>query len=198
MTSGLAEKRREKYEAILQAALKVFAEHGFFNSQVSKIAREAGVADGTIYLYFKNKEDILISLFREKLGSLVRKFHEHVHEDDRADEAIRKICELHFTELEKDVHLAKVTQLELRQSSRELHSEISKALKPYIQLIEDVLVRGIEQGIFRRDLDVKLTRLLIFGAMDEVVSSWLISGRRYSLSAQVDKTVDFFLRGLRA
>ncbi|GMA55586.1 TetR family transcriptional regulator [Alicyclobacillus sacchari] len=198
MTSGLAEKKREKYDAILSAALKIFAEYGYFGSQVSKIAREAGVADGTIYLYFKSKEDILVSLFREKLGNLVRMFHEHIHEDDRADDAIRKICELHFTELEKNVDLAKVTQLELRQSSLDLHREISNALKPYIQLIEDVLVRGIEQGVFRPDLDVKLTRLLLFGAMDEVVSSWLISGRRYSLSDQVEKTVDFFLRGLRA
>lgn len=197
MTSTLSEKKKEKYDAILDAALKIFAEYGYFGSQVSKIAREAGVADGTIYLYFKSTEEILISVFRERLGALVSRFHEHIQDDDPADTAIRKICELHFTSLERNLDLAKVTQLELRQSSLDLHREIGAALRPYIQLIEDILVRGIQQGIFRADLDIKLTRLLLFGAMDEVVTSWLVSGQRYSLSAQIDNTVDFFLRGLR-
>lgn len=197
MTSTLSEKKKEKYDAILDAALKIFAEYGYFGSQVSKIAREAGVADGTIYLYFKSKEDILVSVFRERLGALVNRFHEYIDDNDPADTAIRKICELHYTSLERNTDLARVTQLELRQSSLDLHREISAALRPYIQLIETVLNRGIEQGLFRPDLDVKLTRLLIFGAMDEVVTSWLVSGQKYALSGQVSNTVDFFLRGLR-
>ncbi len=73
MTSG---KKPDKYYAILEGAMKVFAENGFHKSQVSRIAKEAGVADGTIYLYFKKKEDILTSLFQEKLGELVEKFNQ--------------------------------------------------------------------------------------------------------------------------
>lgn len=190
-------KKNDKYARILDAAVTVFAETGYHGSQVSKIAREAGVADGTIYLYFKNKEDILVSLFRERLGSLVAKFQESVEQSATAEEAVRKICQTHYAELENHPELAYVTQIELRQSSLELRKEIGQALKPYIQLIERVLVKGVNEGSFRKGLDVKLTRLLLFGAMDEVVTSWLISGRKYSLTAQTEPTVEFFLRALK-
>jgi TetR/AcrR family fatty acid metabolism transcriptional regulator len=193
----MTSRKQEKYDLILEAALKVIAEYGFHGSQVSKIAKEAGVADGTIYLYFKNKEDILISLFQQRLGELVSMFNSSLRETNSADEALRKICEIHFTELEQNVNLAYVTQIELRQSSLELRKAIGLAVKPYIQLIEHILEQGVKENTFRPDLDIKLTRLLLFGAMDEVVTSWLISGRKYSLSAQVDKTVEFFLRGLK-
>lgn len=193
----MTSKKMDKFERIIGAAVKVFAETGFHGSQVSKIAREAGVADGTIYLYFKSKEDILVSLFRERLGELIGKLKESVADSATAADAIRKICELHYTELEKNPNLAYVTQIELRQSSLELRKSIGQAVKPYIQLIETVLIQGMEEGTFRKELDVKLTRLLIFGAMDEAVTSWLISGRKYSLSAQVDKSVEFFLMALR-
>jgi TetR/AcrR family transcriptional regulator, fatty acid metabolism regulator protein len=193
----MTSRKQEKYELILDAAQKVMAENGYHGSQVSRIAKEAGVADGTIYLYFKNKEDILISLFRDRLGELVEMFNNSIRETDSADQALRKICEIHFTKLEQNVDLAYVTQIELRQSSLELRKAIGLAVKPYIQIIEHILEKGIEEKTFRSDLDIKLTRLLIFGAMDEVVTSWLISGRKYSLSAQVPKTVDFFLRGLK-
>ncbi|MDN4070470.1 TetR/AcrR family transcriptional regulator [Paenibacillus sp. FSL R5-0407] len=193
----MTSRKQEKFEMILDAAEKVIAENGFHGSQVSKIAKEAGVADGTIYLYFKKKEDILISLFEDRLGKLVALFNANIQESNTAAEALHKVCEIHFTQLEQNVDLAYVTQIELRQSSLELRKAIGLSVKPYIQLIEHILKRGMEEQSFRADLDTKLTRQLIFGAMDEVVTSWLISGRKYSLSAQVDGTVDFFLRGLR-
>jgi TetR/AcrR family fatty acid metabolism transcriptional regulator len=192
----MTSKKNEKYEAILEGAIKVFAENGFHRSQVSKIARAAGVADGTIYLYFKRKEDILICLFREKLGKLIEKITSGIENVTDVREALRRICTIHYSELEANVDLAYVTQIELRQSDLVLRREIGKAFKPYIKLIEDLLLKGIEQKVFRPDLDVKLTRLLLFGAMDEVVTSWLISGRKYSLTAQVDGTMKFFLQGI--
>jgi TetR/AcrR family fatty acid metabolism transcriptional regulator len=193
----MTSKKKEKYGLILDAAQKVMAENGFHGSQVSRIAKEAGVADGTIYLYFKNKEDILISLFRDRLGDLVEMFNNSIRQTNTSDEALRNVCEIHFTQLEQNVDLAYVTQIELRQSSLELRKAIGHTVKPYIELIEHILVKGIEERTFRPDLDLKLTRLLIFGAMDEVVTSWLIAGRKYSLSGQVNKTVDFFIRGLK-
>lgn len=189
--------KKEKYGLILDAAQKVIAESGFHGAQVSRIAKEAGVADGTIYLYFKNKEDILVSLFRERLGDLVNLFNESIGERDSAEEALRTVCKIHFTQLEMNVDLAYVTQIELRQSSLELRDAIGLTVKPYILLIENIIRKGIEEKAFRADVDPKLTRLLIFGAMDQVVTSWVISGRKYSLSAQVDKSVAFFLRGLK-
>lgn len=192
----MTSKKNEKYHLILQGALKVFAENGYHRSQVSKIAKAAGVADGTIYLYFKRKEDILIRLFQEKLGELVGKFHESVEGTTDAVEALRTVCSIHFSELESNPELAYVTQIELRQSDLELRKEIGSALKPYIVLIENILEQGIQEQKFRSDLNVKLVRNLIFGAMDEAVTSWLISGRKYSLSDQADETLSFFLSGV--
>lgn len=192
----MTSKKNQKYHLILQGAQKVFAENGYHRSQVSKIAKAAGVADGTIYLYFKRKEDILISLFQEQLGELVEKFHASVEQTENAAEALRKVCRIHFTELESNPELAHVTQIELRQSDLELRKEIGTSLKPYIVLIENILKQGIEEKLFRADLNVKLTRLLIFGAMDEAVTSWLISGHKYKLSDQVDDTLSFFLQGI--
>ncbi|WP_127596049.1 TetR/AcrR family transcriptional regulator [Paenibacillus lautus] len=192
----MTSKKNEKYHLILQGALKVFAENGYHRSQVSKIAKAAGVADGTIYLYFKRKEDILIRLFQEKLGELVGKFHESVEGSTDAVEALRTVCSIHFSELESNPELAYVTQIELRQSDLELRKEIGSALKPYIVLIENILEQGMKEQKFRSDLNVKLVRNLIFGAMDEAVTSWLISGRKYSLSDQADETLSFFLNGV--
>ncbi|MBT2764403.1 TetR/AcrR family transcriptional regulator [Paenibacillus sp. ISL-20] len=192
----MTSKKNEKYYLILQGALKVFAENGYHRSQVSKIAKAAGVADGTIYLYFKRKEDILIRLFQEKLGELVGKFHESVEGTTDAVEALRTVCSIHFSELESNPELAYVTQIELRQSDLELRKEIGSALKPYIVLIENILEQGIKEQKFRSDLNVKLVRNLIFGAMDEAVTSWLISGHKYSLSDQADETLSFFLNGV--
>ncbi|UFT99264.1 TetR family transcriptional regulator [Radiobacillus kanasensis] len=194
----MTSRKKEKYHLILEGALQVFAENGYHASQVSKIAKVAGVADGTIYLYFKNKEDILISLFREKLGELVGKFEASIEHITDAAEAIQEICRIHYTELEANVPLAYVTQIELRQSNLEMRKAIGQTVKPYIKLLEGVIRKGMEDGTFRADLDVKLTRLLLFGAMDEVVTTWLIAGQKYSLSEQVEKTVEFFLKGLKA
>lgn len=192
----MTSKKNEKYQLILQGALKVFAENGYHRSQVSKIAKAAGVADGTIYLYFKRKEDILIRLFQEKLGELVGKFHDSVEGITDPIEALRTVCRIHFTELESNPELAYVTQIELRQSDLELRKEIGSALKPYIVLIENILNQGVKENLFRSDLNIKLVRNLIFGSMDEAVTSWLISGHKYRLSDQVDDTLSFFLHGI--
>lgn len=190
-------KNIEKYNAILDAALTVIAENGFHGSTISRIAKEAGVADGTIYIYFKNKEEILVSVFRERLGQLIETSEARLASAGNAIEALRLICHTHFSELENHLDLAYVTQIELRQSSFELRKAIGQALKPYIHLIEQVLRRGIEEGIFRADLDVKLTRLLLFGAMDQVVTSWLMSGQKHSLTNQVEGSLQFFVQGIR-
>ncbi len=193
----LASKKRDKYHAILEGALKVFAETGFHRTQVSRIAKAAGVADGTIYLYFSRKEDILIHLFREKLGELIDTINAAIEPIENASEALRTLVRIHYSTFENNVDLAYVTQIELLQSDMELRKEIGKTIKPYFQLLERLVVKGIEQGLFRPNLNVKLTRLLLFGSMNEVLTSWLISGRKYSLIEQTDDTVDFWLRGIQ-
>jgi len=194
----MASKNNEKYYAILEGALKVFAENGFHRSQVSKIASAAGVADGTIYLYFNRKEDILIGLYKEKLGEIIGKMKTEIERCANAKEALHAVCRIHFDELENNLELAYVTQIELRQNDLGMRKEIGKIVKTHIQLLEGLVEKGMKEGDFRTDLNPKLIRLLIFGALDEVVTSWLISGRKYTLASQLDETVRFLLRGMEA
>ncbi|MED4601212.1 TetR/AcrR family transcriptional regulator [Paenibacillus validus] len=193
----MARKKIDKTDAILQAALKVFAEHGFNGAQISKIAKEAGVADGTIYLYFQNKEDILTTVYRTTLTGFTQLLTDRLKETLNADAAIHAICEILFTFMEENVHIAYLNIVELRQHPMELRKEISQYTSPFFRLIEDVLQKGKEEGAFRPNLEVKHARRLLFGAMDQVISSWLISGRKYSLTSLIESTTEFLIKGLK-
>jgi TetR/AcrR family transcriptional regulator, fatty acid metabolism regulator protein len=176
-------KNKPKYMQIIDAAVIVIAENGYHQAQVSKIAKQAGVADGTIYLYFKNKEDILISLFEEKLGSFVEKIDEMMAGKQTATEKLLMMIEAHFRNLSDDHHMAIVTQLELRQSNKELRLRINDVLKRYLHVIDKIIIEGKETGEFSSDLDVRLARQMIFGTIDETVTSWVMNEVKYDLPA---------------
>ncbi|GAF13423.1 fatty acid degradation regulator YsiA, TetR family [Bacillus sp. JCM 19046] len=192
----MSKKRGQKYDQIIDAAVIVIAKHGFHQAQVSKIAKEAGVADGTIYLYFKNKEDILISLFQEKMGAFVEKSNEKIKQQLTIEEKLRILIESHFTQLEKDFNLAVVTQLELRQSKTELRLRINQVLKGYLSLIDELVTEGKKSGAFYSQLDSLLARQMIFGTLDEVVSNWVMSEGKFSLKGQTNKVQEMLLYGL--
>lgn len=192
----MSKKRGQKYDQIINAAVIVIAKHGFHQAQVSKIAKEAGVADGTIYLYFKNKEDILISLFQEKMGAFVEKSKEKINEQKTIEEKLRILVESHFAQLEEDYNLAVVTQLELRQSKTELRLRINQVLKGYLSLIDELITEGKENGAFYSKLDSLLARQMIFGTLDEVVSNWVMSEGKFSLKGQTNKVQEMLLYGL--
>jgi TetR/AcrR family fatty acid metabolism transcriptional regulator len=193
----MAKRTGEKYDAIIDAAVRVIAEYGYHNAQVSKIAREAKVADGTIYLYFKNKDDVLISLFSEKMGAFITQVEETLKSVETAVDQLYTLIRLHFESLEKDRRLATVTQIELRQSNPEVRKGIGEILKRYLDIIDQVVENGIRQGVFRPDLDVRITRKMIFGTLDETVTSWIMNDYKYSLSDQIDPIHRLFINGMR-
>lgn len=193
----MAKRKGKKYEAIIDAAVQVIAKFGYHQSQVAKIARAANVADGTIYLYFENKEDILISLFREKLGTFVKKAVQELQQIDSPTEQLYRLIQLHFLHLEQDPELAIVTQLELRQPGPELRQAISRILRNYLQLIDQLIENGMKEGLFRPDLDVRITRKMIFGTIDETVTSWVMDQQKYSLSAMVEPIHRLFVEGMQ-
>ncbi len=193
----MAKRTGDKYDAIIDAAVRVIAEHGYHNAQVAKIAREAKVADGTIYLYFENKDDVLISLFTEKMGKFVSEAKQVLNEIDSPIEQLREIIRLHFENLERDHKLAIVTQIELRQSNPEVRKRINAVLKKYLDVIDRVIEAGIKQGMFRPDVDVRNVRKMIFGTIDETVSSWIMDDRKYSLVEQADEIHRLFLYGIK-
>ncbi|KIL46262.1 TetR family transcriptional regulator [Jeotgalibacillus campisalis] len=175
-------KDKPKYKQIIDAAVVVIAENGYHHSQVSKIAKQAGVADGTIYLYFKNKEDILISLFEEKMGQFVTSIRGKMTGEEDAIKQLEILIKSHFQMLADDHHLAIVTQLELRQSNKDIRLKINKVLKEYLLVVDEVLKNGVQSGVLTEDLDIRLARQMVFGTIDEVATTWVINDQKYDIT----------------
>ena len=189
---------RPKYKQIIDAAVIVIAENGYHQAQVSKIAKEAGVADGTIYLYFKNKEDILISVFREKMAIFTTNLQDVLDKDLDTSERLLKMIRNHFRVLHEDRHLAIVTQLELRQSGKKLRSRINEVLKEYLDLLDVILLEGIKNGELASTLDVRLGRQMIFGTIDETITSWVMNDQKYDLMKLSPEVHRLLLNGIKA
>ncbi|AFI29378.1 transcriptional regulator of fatty acids degradation (TetR/AcrR family) protein [Bacillus sp. JS] len=181
---------------IIDAAVEVIAENGYHQSQVSKIAKQAGVADGTIYLYFKNKEDILISLFKEKMGQFIERMEEDIKEKTTAKEKLALVISKHFSLLAGDHNLAIVTQLELRQSNLELRQKINEILKGYLNILDGILTEGIQSGEIKEGLDVRLARQMIFGTIDETVTTWVMNDQKYDLVALSNSVLELLVSGI--
>lgn len=191
----LLKKKGIKHQKIINAAVKVIAHNGYHQAQVAKIAREAGVADGTIYLYFKNKEDILISVFHEKMGIFIKKIEKEIEEKQTGKEKLLALISLHFSQLQDNHDLALLTQLELRQTNKELRMKINTVLEPYITLIGSILEEGIQEKLFVSDLNIKLARQMVFGTIDEIVTNWVIKDFKYNLTELAEPVLQLLMNG---
>lgn len=191
-------RNKPKYKQIVDAAVIAIAENGYHQAQVSKIAKQAGVADGTIYLYFKNKEDILISVFQEKMGLFVENLQDIIKAGNSPSEKLCKMIENHFRVLSSDRHLATVTQLELRQSNKEVRLKINAILKGYLVLLDEILIEGMVAGEFNSAMDVRIARQMVFGTIDEITTTWVMNEYRYDLMEQAPKVQKLLLNGLQA
>lgn len=168
----------DKRNRILQAAIEVFSRKGFFNSKVSEIARASGVADGTIYLYFKNKDDLLISLFEEKMAEVVADVKKRIQAGEGPLDKMRIFIENHMGLLECEAGLIEVLQVELRQSSKFLKDYTPVKFFEYLDVLSGVLEEGKQAGLFRPDLNVNVARRVVFGAMDELSRTYILSKRQ--------------------
>lgn len=189
---------KPKFKQIIDAAVVVIAENGYHHAQVSKIAKQAGVADGTIYLYFKNKEDILISVFQEKMGLFVENLKKIISDGTTSSEKLLKMVENHFRVLATDHHLAIVTQLELRQSNKEIRMKINEVLKEYLMLLDDILIEGLENGEFQEELDIRLARHMVFGTIDETITTWVMNEQKYDLMKLAPKVHRLLMSGMKS
>jgi TetR/AcrR family fatty acid metabolism transcriptional regulator len=187
-----------KRDAILRAATDVFAERGFFNAQVADVARAAGVAAGTVYLYFRSKDDLLVSIFERTMRDGLARVRASVAETSDPRERLRRFARLHLSGLGRDRNLAVVFQVELRQSTKFMERFSSTMLRDYLGLIRDAIADGQRAGLFRDDLKPTVAAKMFFGALDEMATNWILSTRRYSLEADADAVVDLFVNGARA
>lgn len=195
-TINTKKKNTEKYRRILEAAVKVFAEQGFFQSTIAQIAKAAGVADGTIYLYFKNKDDILVQFYEYKTNQIFQRFRDAIRQPKSAEEKLRSLIRVHLEEFQKDRNMAIVYQAETHQN-RWLGDEYLKTMsKTYRDIISEVVELGQEEGTIRRNLFIGLVKRMINGAVDEVINAWIHSGGQYDLVTMADPLVDLFINGI--
>ncbi|GGG28123.1 fatty acid metabolism regulator protein [Lysinibacillus alkalisoli] len=191
-------RNKPKYKQIIDAAVIVIAENGYHQAQVAKIAKQAGVADGTIYLYFKNKEDILISMFEEKMGVFIESLQAIIEDGGTSSNKLCLMIKNHIEVLASDKHLATVTQLELRQSNKELRLKINGILREYLKLLDEILIEGMLSGEFNTTMDVRLARQMVFGTIDEAITSWVMNEWRYDLHSVIPKVQQLLLKGIQA
>jgi len=197
----MAEKNQiDKRERILAAAVKVFAENGFHNSKVSEIAKKAKVADGTIYLYFKNKDDILISLFEQSLTLLINNVVESIKNVSDPLEKLRVFIRMHLQSVEQYPGLAEVMQVELRQSHKFMKEYVPERLAAYLNIISDIIEEGKKAGHIRAEIHPALFKRALFGAMDEIALHWVLIKRQkrraYELSDSAQRLCNIFVEGI--
>ena len=188
--------KADKRDAILRAAIDTFAARGFFNAQVADVARAAGVAAGTVYLYFRGKDDLLISIFDRTMKEAIAEGRRSVAGLQDPLDRLREIARLHLGRLGRDRTLAVVFQIELRQSTKFMEHFSATHLREYLGLIRDVIAEGQATGAFRKQVNPTLAAKLFFGALDEMATNWILSRRKYSLVSEADTIVDLFVGGV--
>ncbi len=186
-----------KHAKIILAATKVFAKKGFFNSRISDIAKEAKVADGTIYLYFNNKYDILLSIFEEEVGKIFDKTQQLLSEEDDPRRMLEIFTNQHLRQMKKNKNLAEVIQIELRQTNKVIKNYRNNKFSSYINIIADIIRRGQKQGIFRPDILPDVAKRAFFGALDEVSRVWNVSlETHYTVDEITNQILSLFLSGI--
>jgi TetR/AcrR family transcriptional regulator, fatty acid metabolism regulator protein len=190
--------RADKREAILRAATDTFAERGFFNAQVADVARAAGVAAGTVYLYFKSKDDLLVSIFERTMREAIADGRACAAPLRDPVEQLRAIARVHLDRMGSDRSLAVVFQVELRQSTKFMERFSATLVREYLGIIRGIIVAGQGTGAFRREINATLAAKLFFGGLDEMATNWILSTRKYSLVSQADAIVDLFVNGAGA
>jgi len=186
-----------KRDAILDAATQVFAEKGFFGAQVADVARRAGVAAGTVYLYFKGKDDLLISLFNRTMREAIDEGRHLLTTVSDPVARLQRFAELHLGRLGRDRSLAVVFQVELRQSTKFMAEFSTTRLREYLGLIRDTIALGQARGDFRTDVSPTLCAKLLFGALDEMATNWILTDRGYALESDAARVVDLFVHGVK-
>ena len=188
----------DKRTAILNAATRVFARRGFFNAQVADVAREAGVAAGTVYLYFRSKDDLLTSIFERSMTRALEEADRALAGVTDPVERLRRLARVHLGGLGSRRDLAIVFQVELRQSTKFMERFSAAQLRTYLDHLRDAVRAGQEAGVFRADLNATLAAKAIFGALDEMVTNWVLSNRDHRLVDDADPVIDLLVNGMKA
>jgi TetR/AcrR family fatty acid metabolism transcriptional regulator len=187
----------DKRERILDAAVRVLARKGFQATRVSEVAKAAGVADGTIYLYFDSKDDLLVSLYEDRVERLLRYLEAELPRVKTARDKLRRIIEVQLGLLESERDLAEVLTVILRQSSKLMKEHAAPKFNAYLDVIARVVADGQASGELRDDVAPRLVARAIFGALDGIAMTWALGkAKRGGLLRASGQLAQIMLRGL--
>jgi TetR/AcrR family fatty acid metabolism transcriptional regulator len=192
----LQKEKTDKYYAILESAGSIFARLGFYKSTISQIAAEAGVADGTIYLYFKNKDDILYQFLQFKSTTFFEKMRRSIDESETAELKLRSLIKCHLQEFQNDINMAVIFQSEVRYR-RDIALHVKDVSKMYLEFLSEIIEQGQMEGTLRQDLFVGLVKRFILGAVEGVINTWVTADGKYDLVTMADPLVDLYLNGIK-
>jgi len=194
-----ARRSGDKRERILSAAVRVFARSGFHATRVSEVAKAAGVADGTIYLYFRSKDELLVSLFEDRVERLLAYMERELPKHADASARLRAVIELQLGLLEGERELAEVITVILRQSTKLMKEYAAPRFMEYLDAIARVVAEGQATGQFRTDVSPNLIARATFGALDGIVLTWALGRAEHgALGRAAKQLADVLLRGLAA
>jgi len=162
----------EKRKRILEAAIRVFAEHGYHGSRVGDIAEDAGVAHGLLYHYFASKEDVLRTIFVENWGQLIVRFRAVETSDEPAEKKLEGIAKILLRTWRNDPALVTVMVREVARSQH-LQDRVDEVREAFA-ILERVIEEGQASGVFRRDVDARLAAWVIYGGLEEVLTGWVL------------------------
>jgi TetR/AcrR family fatty acid metabolism transcriptional regulator len=191
-------KNTEKYYRIIKAATKMFARKGFYKTRISEIAKEAKVADGTVYIYFENKDDILISLFEEQMKAVMDNMVEQISEETDPVKKLEKFALTHLQLIEQNPNMAEIIQVEVRQSSKFMKEYKNEKFVQYLDLISEIVREGQEKHIFKKEVIPGMAKRAFFGALDEMSRFWVLSTRKqYDIKTAAKQISGYFLNGIQ-
>src|SRR5213593_4776271 len=170
--------------------------HPRLNEHSFSMAKAVGVADGTIYLYFDGKEDLLVNIFREHTRNYLQSLERELAHVRRAEDRIRIAIRHHLETLGRDRALAIVAQVELRHSLKFMSLLSQQEVADYLGMLRKMVEHGQAEGSFRRNLHPQLVAKAIFGVLDEMVTSWMLSEKEYNLADSSEQVADLLLTGL--
>ncbi len=190
-------KQEEKYSKILEAATRVFAREGFHNAKIEDVAKEAGVAHGTVYLYFGGKDDLLISIFRENLEELVEYVGSEVKKEANAEDKLRRMISLQIELIETNSELAELMLVEFPQTGKFLSNSVINDLAAYIDMIANILREGVAEGAFDDSIDANMIATVIYSGIQGIATRWILEEMKYPLKKVADEISDVFLSGIK-
>jgi len=163
---------QDKRKRILDAAVRVFAEHGYHGARVGDIAKDAGVAHGLLYHYFASKDEVLRTIFVENWGELIARFRAVEAADEPAEAKLEGIAKILLRTWRNDPALVTVMVREVARS--QLLQEQVEDVREAFTILERVIEEGQSTGVFRRDLDARLASWVVYGGLEEVLTGWVL------------------------